>query len=179
MGKTPLSRKIFGKEGEEIIVNWVKTLAIRGFPVWKCNLMKSVGQIIKDLKIPNNFTNGVPGRKWLHLFLKRHPSIAERTVEKLSRVRANVTESNIRKWFSEVEEYLEAEGLKTVLSHPSRLFNADESAFMLCPKSEKVLGIRGQKNVAEIVSGSDKESLTVLTNVSGDGAIAPTTGPQG
>lgn len=62
MGKTPLSRKIFGKEGEEIIVNWVKTLAIRGFPVWKCDLMKSVGQIIKDLKIPNNFTNGVPGR---------------------------------------------------------------------------------------------------------------------
>lgn len=94
-GKTPLGRKmgpspVFSEKGEEMLVNWVKAMAVRGFPVWKEDLLKTVGQITKELNIPNTFSNGIPGRKWLYLFLKRHPSISERTVEKLSRVRANV-----------------------------------------------------------------------------------------
>lgn len=45
---------------------------------------------------------------------------------------------------------------------------------MLCPKGEKVLGIKGQKNVHEVHLGSDKESLTVLNNINAAGSIAPT-----
>lgn len=45
---------------------------------------------------------------------------------------------------------------------------------MLCPKGEKVLGIKGQKNVYEVHLGSDKESLTVLNNINAAGSIAPT-----
>lgn len=178
-GKTPLGRKmgpspVFSEKSEEMLVNWVKAMAVRGFPVWKEDLLKTVGQITKELNIPNTFSNGIPGRKWLYLFLKRHPSISERTVEKLSRVRANVSEDCVRKWFAEVEAILEEEGSKSVLMHPSRIFNVDESGFMLCPKSEKVLAIRGQKNVYEIVNGSEKECITVSVVVGSDGTIAPT-----
>ncbi|KAG8268344.1 hypothetical protein J6590_054263 [Homalodisca vitripennis] len=44
----------------------------------------------------------------------------------------------------------------------------DETPF-LCPKGEKVLGMRGQKNMYEINSGSDKRNLTVLSNASASG----------
>lgn len=72
-----------------------------------------------------------------------------------------------------MEEFLEKEGLKSILSDPSRVFNLDESSFMLCPKSEKVLAIKGQKNVVEIVKGSEKDNITVLVNVNADGSVAP------
>lgn len=124
--------------------------------------------------MPNNFVNGKLGKKWLSLFLKRHPDIAMRTVEKLSQVRACVTEDGIKNWFHEVSVYLEKEDLKDVLNDPSRVFNTDETCFQLYPKSEKVLGMKGQKNVFEVVNGPEKESVTLLANVSADGKIAPT-----
>lgn len=178
-GKSPVGRRmgpapIFGDKGEEMLVNWIKGLAVRGFPIWKEDLVCSVEQIIKDLKLPNNFTNNRPGRKWLFLFFKRHPECAMRTVEKLSRIRAEVTEEKVRNWFNEVTEYLEVENLLHVMTDSSRIYNLDETAFMLCPRSEKVIGIRGQKNVCEVVTAPEKESITVLSNVCADGKIAPT-----
>ncbi|CAH1710854.1 unnamed protein product [Aphis gossypii] len=45
---------------------------------------------------------------------------------------------------------------------------------MMCPKGEKVLSIRGQKNVYEVVGNNKKQQITVLVNVSADGIVAPT-----
>lgn len=73
-----------------------------------------------------------------------------------------------------MSNYLEENGWLHILNDPKRVFNADESAFFLCPKGEKVLGIRGQKNVYEIHTGSDKENLTVLVNANADNTVAPT-----
>lgn len=42
----------------------------------------------------NNITDGKLGRKWLELFIKRHPECAKRTVEKLPKERENVTENS-------------------------------------------------------------------------------------
>lgn len=71
-------------------------MASRGFPVTKFDLIISVQQITKDMNLTNLFPNGKPGNKWLALFLKRHPDVSERTVEKLSHVRAIVNEKQIR-----------------------------------------------------------------------------------
>jgi len=61
-----------------------------------------------------------------------------------------------------------------VLNDHSRIFNTDESGFMLCPKSENVLSIRAEKNVYEVCGSKDKQQITALLNVSSDGSIAPT-----
>lgn len=45
---------------------------------------------------------------------------------------------------------------------------------MLCPKGEKVLSIRGEKNVYEICGNNEKQQITVLVNISANGAVAPT-----
>lgn len=120
-----------GEQGEVMPKNWVMALATRGFPVTKTDLLTSVKQIVKDLHVENLFEKGRPGNKWLCLFLKRHLEIAERTVEKLCQVRANVTERFIRNWFTEVQQYFTENDLNGALADPNRVFNMDESAFFL------------------------------------------------
>lgn len=157
-----------GEKNEEMLVKWISGLAARGFPIAICNLVSSVEKIAKDLKC-DRFLRGRPGKKWVKLFLRRHPEIAERTVEKLSNARASLTESAIRRCFEEVQSSLEN---TEVIKNPVSIFNMDESGFQLCPKGEKVLAIKGQKNVYEH-SGNEKESVTVLIAVSAVGRIAP------
>lgn len=77
------------------------------------------------------FPEGRPGPTWLALFLKRNPEISQRTVEKLSKIRANVTENYIKTWFDEVEGYLRRNNLLAAFSDPSRIFNMDETAFFM------------------------------------------------
>lgn len=63
--------------------------------------------------------------------------------------------------------------IQNTLNFPERIFNCDESAFQICPKSNKVIGPRGEKNIYEIAKGSDKESVTVAITVSASGVLLP------
>jgi len=106
--------------------------------------------------------------------MNRHPIVAKRTVEKLTKSRSCVTKEHILNWFSNVEEFLSDNNLKDILDDPCRIFNTDESGFMMCPKGEKVLSKRGTKNVYEVVGNNEKQQITVLVNVPAAGVVAPT-----
>lgn len=58
------------------------------------------------------------------------------------------------------------------MNDPRRVFNTDESAFFLQPKSGRVLVRKGEKNVYNS-SGDDKENLTVLITANAAGDLAP------
>nr|CAI5839558.1 unnamed protein product [Callosobruchus analis] len=60
-----------------------------------------------------------------------------------------------------------------ILNDPSRVFNADESGFQLCPKTKKVLAPRGAKNIYEVDVGQAKASITVLFIFAAAGNITP------
>lgn len=57
----------------------------------------------------------------------------------------NVSETNIKKWFDDLYQYLTEEKLADILNDPVRVFNGDETGFSLCPKTKSVLGPRGAK----------------------------------
>lgn len=42
-----------------------------------------------------------------------------------------------------------------------RVFNLDETAFMMVPKDNKVIAEKGSRSVYQIVSANDKSCLTV------------------
>jgi len=114
-----------------------------------------VEKIVKEMKLDTKFPNGKkPGKKWLKLFMNRRPSIAKRTVEKVTKSRVCVTKQQILNWFSIVESFLIESNLRDILEDPSRIFNTDESGCMMCPKGETVLSIRGQKNIYEVVGNN-------------------------
>ena len=161
-----------GNQTEEMLCNWIEGLAKRGFPISKEDLICSVEKLVSDLKINTPFTSDRPGKKWVTLFMKRHPNIAPRTAEKLAKNRSALTKEALERWFIDVENELKAEKKFDVLQFPERIFNIDESGFQLCPKGEKVLALRGQKNVYEH-SGNEKENVTVLLGFSATGVLVP------
>ena len=71
------------------------------------------------------------------------------------------------RWYIELEQFLLIHDLD---GKPDCIWNCDESAFPLCPKSGKVLAPRGTKNVYRTCSGK-KEQITTL--VASGGIIPP------
>lgn len=134
--KGPLS--ILSNGEETRIVSWMKLAARTGFPVTEKHLKISVAQFVKLTKKITPFKDGIPGRKWIRLFMRRHKEISLRKPSVLAKHRATVTESQIRKWFLEVQDYLKETNVEYLLNQPARIFNLDETAFQLVVKNQKM-----------------------------------------
>ncbi|XP_013189681.1 uncharacterized protein LOC132903318 [Amyelois transitella] len=176
-GKTPIECSMgpstyLSTEEEAILEKWILDMAERHIPITRDELLDSVQRIIVDQKKTTPFTDNRPGKKWYNLFLKRHPSLSERTAQNLTTARDAVTEEGIKRWFGEVSSYLQENNLREILEDPSRIFNGDESAFYLSPKAGKVLAKKGDKHVYQS-SGDEKDNLTVLITGNAAGQLAP------
>lgn len=154
---------------EETLVQWLIQLAKCGFPRKKSDLINSVKKIMKAENRPNPFKNDTPGQKWYELFMKRHPELSQRTPESINTARAIVTEEYIRKWFSDFLEFLTKTNNLDILEDPNRIYNGDETSFQICPKSGKVIGPKGWKNIYDVKRGSEKETITVMIVISAAG----------
>lgn len=164
---------ILSDEEEKILVNWILNENKRMFPVTKAQLCDSVQNLMKELKRPNPFPNNRPQLHWYKAFLNRHPEISERTTQKLSKRRGEVSEEKIRSWFSEITSYLTNNDLLSVFEDPKRIFNCDESAFLLSPVGDKVLAKIGDKTVYSFDPNDDKECLTALVMCNAAGVLPP------
>lgn len=85
----------------------------------------------------------MPVEKWYRCFLKRHPHLTVRTPEAITDASSKVSENDIRGWFRKVESYLERKEYQDILKDPTRVFNGDETNFLLCPNVGKVLVGKG------------------------------------
>ena len=145
-----------------------------GFPINRNDLLDIVQKVVKEDKRKTPFTDDRPGKYWFYGFLQRNPQLTERFPEKLTGGRATVTEAHIRKWFADIETYIvEEERAGDVLLDPHRVFNFDESHFLLAKKRGTVLGPVNYKNFLEVSKENDKEGLTVLIGYSANGSLAP------
>lgn len=179
-GRVSLVRKMgpsseLSEAEEKTLVEWLIAMARKGFPVHKNNLIQSVKKYLTESERTVRFLNDskTPGRAWFEGFLRRHPEIKQRHVESLSKARAAVTIDRIQTWFDEIENFFKEEEFEDVLADPTRIFNADEAGFLLCPKSGKVLGpAKLEEDFYERVS-SEKEQITVMGAFSADGRFVP------
>lgn len=176
LGRSPEERRmgpapVLTPEEENKLENWLIELSKAGFPRKKDDLLDTVMKIVEEDGRPNPFINNRPSDTWYRNFLKRHPAISERTAETISKARSLVNEANIRKWFKDLESFLQEKGCADVLCDGRRILNADETNFQMCPKSGKVLGPKGWKDVYEIAPGKEKETLTVLGTFNASGEV--------
>lgn len=149
-------------------------MADHGFPITRTQLADSVQLFLERENRQTVFTNNRPGKDWMRRFIGRHSDIiTPRLSENLSKTRAKLSEANIRKWFADISEYLEQENLLEVLKDPRRVFNIDETGFMMHPTRDKVLAKKGQRNVYNIVMGNEKESITVSLGFNAAGEMCP------
>lgn len=171
--KSPGRPTILSKLEESRIVEWITEMAKVGVPVDAQRLKTCVASFLHMSARKTPFSNGVPGRKWMKLFLKRHPNISRRIPSALAKHRTNVTEKNIRGWFDEVKVYLSANNLEQVIQSPERVFNMDESSIQLVPTREEVLAQKGEKYIHTRNANSEKESYTTLFAANAAGILAP------
>lgn len=169
---TPGPAPILGKSGEEQIVEWIVESSRRGFPQRKENIQSVVKKFLDQNNTKNPFRNNTPGG-WYKSFLRRHPRITERHPEGVTGASSCVSQNDVSKWFSQIFDYLLEENYTHILEDPSRIFNSDEKAFMVCPKMKNVLAPRGSRNVYEVDRGNVKLNLTVLFTFNASGVTTP------
>lgn len=159
-------------EIENKIVKWIQDLSRCGFPINKRELFSVIQKIVKTEKLKTPFKDGKPGQKWYSGFMRRHSSLSLKNAEALEKYRSQVTEEFIRSWFKELIDFLDELNISDILKDPSRMLNADESGFSLCPKTGKLLGIKG-RDLQVVKKGNSKENLTVLLTFTADGRLCP------
>lgn len=164
---------ILSNEEEGVLVQWVVDCCRKGFPKRKSDLQLSVASFLKKTGRDNPFKDDIPGKKWYDLFMRRHPELSERTAEAVTSASANVSEKDIKGWFHKIELYLKENNNFDILQDSSRVFNGDESNFQLCPKSGKVISLRGERDVYEVDHAAAKTALTVLFTFCANGDITP------
>lgn len=118
---------VLSKNEEDKLEEWIIAKARLGFPMHPDEVKDAVQKILQAENRPNPFTNRRPGKTWLRLYLIRHPLIALKNTEVISKARASVTEEGIRKWFAELIKYLTEVGALDILEDDSRMINLDET----------------------------------------------------
>ena len=170
--KKPGPKTYLSKEEEDELVKWIIKMGTIGFPVTKDQLLDSVQKIINETPRPNPFKNNRPGIHWFNAFKKRYYNVLkEKTPEILFKRRAQISETEIRAWFSKVQEYLASQNLLNI--DPSRIFNCDEAAFFLSPKGSRVIVSAKQKSAYNLSTVDEKECLTSLVIGNAAGQLPP------
>ncbi|XP_072375131.1 uncharacterized protein [Diabrotica undecimpunctata] len=161
------------KEEESILVKWIVTCKKKGFPRRIEDVQHSVQNIIKNANRVTPFPDGLPGKGWYRAFMKRNPELCLRTTEAVTQASACISENDIKNWFKTIETELENEGVKSILQDGNRIYNGDETNFLLCPKNKKVIACKGTKNVYEVDQATAKAALTVMFTFCANGGVTP------
>lgn len=127
---------ILTEKEEKDLEDWILLSCRKGFPKRKDDVISSVANFLKNSKRTSVFKNG---EKWHKLCLQRYPNVSVRTPEAVTAASAAALENDVRAWFNQIETYLKENDLFEVLSDLSRVFNSDETNFLLCPKTGVVL----------------------------------------
>lgn len=111
-----------------------------------------------------------PSQKWFQGFVRRNPKFSFRVADNISKATACVTEASVKWWVTSVVAKLEADGLSDVLFDPTKIYNADETAFVFDPKKGLVLAPIGTKRVHNITE-REKEQISVMLTLCADGNL--------
>ena len=118
--------------------------------------MRLAYQLIVRSGIKNQFCkrNEKAGRKWLKIFLRRHPQISVRTPEGLSLSRSRgFTPESVAQSFETYEPAME-----TIKHNPARLYNCDETGITIVQHKHK--NIRIQRQASDIFSSIRRTGIS-------------------
>lgn len=133
---------ILTKSEETQLGDWVIEMCKRGFGISKSEFLQTVKIFLDKDGLSTPFKNNKPGNKWYRGYMKRNPQVRLRQAIPLEKKRARITQEDVDRWFSELEEFLSDNNLT---DQPCQLWNCDETGFDLNGRVGKVLGPTKQK----------------------------------
>jgi hypothetical protein len=136
-----------------------------GFPLYQIEIQMIVKEYLsKERIIVPQFNNNVPGVEWVVSFMKRH-NFTHRLVSNIKRKRAEVSASDIIKYFRNLERELEN-------VPPENIWNYDESNLQDDPGRRKCVIRRGYKYPERVVNCS-KVGFSVMFSGNAKGDMLP------
>lgn len=153
---------ILTTEQEAGLVRRIIRLADVGVPLTSKMLRVQAFSFCKIKKIPNTFNDAknAAGKKWLRLFLKRHPELARRKAQMMNPARAQKLNKDIvSDHFSKYKSVLDRLGIE---HKPESIYNIDEKNCRISlHHQQEVLTAKGRKRVHQIAN-EHAESVTVV-----------------
>ncbi|XP_046975202.1 uncharacterized protein LOC124541391 [Vanessa cardui] len=164
---------IFTAEQEESLVKRIIRLADVGMPMTAKMLRIQAFTFCKIKNIPNTFNNSknTAGKKWLRLFLKRHPELARRKAQMMNPARAQKLNKHIvSDHFSKYKQILDKLGIE---HRPETIYNIDEKNCRISlHHQQQILTVKGKKRVHQIAN-EHAESVTVVGCANAIGSAIP------
>jgi len=147
---------------ETDIAAWAAAMQRSRWPVDRLDLIAKANQILAKSPTPRTV-----GRDWCAGFLRRHPDLASRRAQALSRPRNGVTMDGIRTYFYNL--LAATLGFKCTAAN---IYNMDETSFKTKGTSRTVIAVKGS---TELWSTEPNQSyhMTIVAAVAADGVAAP------
>ncbi|XP_055632560.1 uncharacterized protein LOC129773032 [Toxorhynchites rutilus septentrionalis] len=145
----PGPKCVLSREEEQRIVDWLKRMQDRGFPVTRHALLFKVSEYLSSNPRITPFRNNRPGRKWLTGFMRRNPGFSFRTPEAVSAASSRVSEQDLRRWYKMVDQYATANLIR------------------------EVIALTGSRNVYEVEQAPGKQNITVMFAFGASGVVVP------
>ncbi|KAJ4449784.1 hypothetical protein ANN_01188 [Periplaneta americana] len=147
IGRKPVLPEVLENE----LVNYCMSMENNFYGLTVKDLRRMAFQLAirNSIKHPFSSTNKAAGRKWMRLFLKRHPQLSLRKPQPLSLARIQgFSPENVQKIFS----ILEPELMK-VNHNPLKIYNVDETGISVVQHvSESCSNERKERNTQNVVS---------------------------
>ncbi|KAF0693280.1 Aste57867_15734 [Aphanomyces stellatus] len=132
-----------------------------GVPVCRSDIIKKASTVAKRMGCRPL------GRGWYQRFMKRHPHLAPRTAQLVSRARDNVNVEGLRSLFFTMTQL--------VIKHKvvaAQVYNMDETSFESKTSTRRVVGLRGSSNVWTQTPRLNFH-LTIIVAACADGTVTP------
>ena len=163
---------VFTSEEEEEFVKHAQLVGEWGFPFDYTDLrLLAKTYLSKSGRTVPQFRNNLPSIDWARAFAKRHrESLVWRRCQNIKRARAQVSQSQFKEYFSNLEKVLTNPDGSKVPS--SNIFNYDETNLSDDPGTKKCLFKRGVK-YPDRVRDSSKSATSIMFCGSADGTMLP------
>ena len=161
------------KEMEDELCSRIFRLCDIGMPITSKFLRHSVFNfcILNNIKHPFDIQKRSAGRKWLKLFLIRHPEVATRKAQKLNPARAmKLNKFIVEDHFQKLRKVMIE---KDFISHPERIYNIDEKGTRLTIHHQQTVFARKGAKRVHLVAPEHAENITVVACANAIGNVVP------
>lgn len=167
-------RRIFSVEEEQSLVDYII----------KCSQMfygltrQEVQQLAYEMALTNAINipqkwheKKCAGKEWLYNFRKRHTNVSLRTPEGCSLSRAtSFNRHNVEIFYVKLKEVMSR---NPNIADGTRIYNLDETGTTTVQKSQKVLAVKGQKQICKVTSAERGILVTTCCIVNSAGTFLP------
>ncbi|CAH2099325.1 unnamed protein product [Euphydryas editha] len=162
----------FDTNFEQTLVEHILQLENHMFGLTITDVRRLAFDVAESNKIAHRFNKErkMAGKTWFYSFKKRHPELSVRQPERtsLNRIRG-FNRDNVNGFFDLLERIIDENNIT-----PTKIFNVDESGFSTVQKKpQKVVGLKGKKQIGAITSGERGVNTTAVCCASVAGQFVP------